>query len=193
MHSTPSFLGVGLLVYSCIVTVFNTVLKTISKHLLKLPYHLLFQSKPTSEKVGGARILDVPQRRDSHLHVLSLAGKVFPKLLGVMKAASSLLQPSETSVWKRANPLLGLEIWCCHGPAGLKWFFIDAAVIIAGTCVTNSANAVTNGSGERTTLCSSRVQPPESPHRSSHWCQTEYLWICCTPVVIRAAKTPWLL
>lgn len=91
MHSTPSLLEVGLLVYSYIVTVFNTVLKTISKHLLKLPYHLLFQSKPTSEKVGGARILDVPQQRDSHLHVLSLAGKVFPNLLGVMKAASFLL------------------------------------------------------------------------------------------------------
>lgn len=51
MHSTPSFLGVGLLVYSCIVTVFNTVLKTISKHLLKLPYHLLFQSKPPLKRL----------------------------------------------------------------------------------------------------------------------------------------------
>lgn len=58
----------------------------------------------------------LPQQRDFHLRVLGLAGKVFPNLLGVMKAASSLLQPSETSVCKRANHVMGLEIHWWHGP-----------------------------------------------------------------------------
>lgn len=39
-----------------------------------------------------------PQQRDFHLRFLSLAGEVFPNLLGAMKAASSLFQSSETDV-----------------------------------------------------------------------------------------------
>lgn len=121
----------------------------------------------------------VPQQRDFHLRVLSLAGKVFPNLLGVMKAASSLPQPSETSVCKRANHVVGLEIGWWHGPVGLKWFFIYAALIVVGQRLSGASilqmleqMAVVRGqlfALHEFSLMSHILEGPVT-YRSSHWC-----------------------